>query len=75
MHGSQPFLSSSLWEHWVNERLYTDRTKDTVRLALTHRVHPDDMDYVLDNRMVSSTRLAPPRLPFPSKYPFPSKKR
>jgi hypothetical protein len=36
------------WEHWVNDRLSEDRTADTVRLALTHTVHPDDEDYVLD---------------------------
>jgi hypothetical protein len=37
-----------LWVHWVNDRLYADRTADTLRLALTREVHPDDLDYVLD---------------------------
>ncbi len=36
------------WVHWVNDRLYVERTMDTVRLALTRTVHPDDQDYVLD---------------------------
>ena len=53
-----------LWVHWVNDRLYADRTADTLRLALTHNVHPDDLDYVLEvpalEREVGSAAVAIP---------------
>lgn len=53
-----------LWVHWVNDRLYADRTRDTMRLALTHEVHPDDLDYVLEvpalEREVGSAAVAIP---------------
>jgi hypothetical protein len=53
-----------VWVHWVNDRLYADRTADTLRLALTHNIHPDDLDYVLDvpalEHEVGSAKVAIP---------------
>lgn len=57
-------LGLVVWVHWVNDGLYADRTADTLRLALTDKVHPDDLDYVLDvpglERVVGAATVAIP---------------